>query len=591
VKEEIIRYFDLIRFIYLKSKIESENIDKLINKTFTILPRIYKSEFAIYKHDKKFRSVINKRPINTKAFNTFYFNILEHMTNRLGLKIGNINENFFNTKFLSLKDRDWSGIILDKTIIDNCAFIIKNKETNLIFSFGHQSENKLKDLSNYIYSIDHNRYENIHVIIFKNSEELDKARNISKSHIYKRSFFTSFDEICSKVKKIDRNYYKKIFSINDDFSRDKLKIKNIASLHNIIIEDNIPVGLEKSNFYKLTFKSKHPIDIFPGQFVMIDTSRDRIKYRSSSYKPKSLSSISGVKPNIYNDLDSKRFSFLKRPFGIYRTYYENFTYDCSSKLNLEKELAAILYTIKPNKFEILYKVLETGTGTNELTKLIHGDKVEILAPLGKIFDLREILNEEIDEIHIVGGGVGIAPLIYLVQLLRFFNIKVKAFIGIENFDSLCYNDAGVDPQSFTSTGRNAKIYIDDLKYLGLSETSDIYLSLLSDSNEATMINNKHVFKGCFITEPYSNYLRKHNDLKIITFTCGPIPMMHKVHNLALQYNLKSYVLMEKRMACGIGVCFSCVCPTIENDVNHYSRICIDGPIVESNKINWNEQPS
>jgi dihydroorotate dehydrogenase electron transfer subunit len=591
VKEEIIRYFDLIRFIYLKSKSESENIDKLINKTFSILPRIYKSEFANYKHDKRFRAAINKRQINTKFYSTFCFNLLELLTNRLGLKIGDINEKFFNTKFLSLKVKDQFGIILDKTIRDNCAFIIKNKETNLIFSFGHQSENKLKDLSNYIYSIDHNRYENIHVIIFKNSEELDQARKVSKSHIYKRSFFTSFDEICSKVKKIDKDSYNKIFSVNADFGRNKLKIKNIASLHNIIIEDNIPVGLEKSNLYKLTFKSEYPIDIYPSQFVMIDTLGERNKYRSTSYEPKSLSSISGVKPNIYNDLDIKRFSFLKRPFGIYRTYYENFTYDCSSKLNLEKELAAILYTIKPNKFEILYKVLETGTGTNELTKLIHGDKVEILAPLGKIFDLREILNEAIDEIHIVGGGVGIAPLVYLVQMLRFFNIKVKAFIGIENYGSLCYDDAGVDSQSFTGTGRNAKIYIDDLKYLGLSETSDIYLSLLSDGNEATMIDIKHVFKGCFITEPYSKYLKKHNDLKILTFTCGPLPMMHKVHNLTLQYNIKSYVLMEKRMACGIGVCFSCVCRTIENGVNHYSRICIDGPIIESNKINWNEEQS
>lgn len=46
--------------------------------------------------------------------------------------------------------------------------------------------------------------------------------------------------------------------------------------------------------------------------------------------------------------------------------------------------------------------------------------------------------------------------------------------------------------------------------------------------------------------------------------------------------------MEKRMACGIGVCFSCVCKTIENGENHNSRVCMEGPIIESKQINWNE---
>jgi dihydroorotate dehydrogenase electron transfer subunit len=310
---------------------------------------------------------------------------------------------------------------------------------------------------------------------------------------------------------------------------------------------------------------------------------------SNRYKPQIFNTFSNVKPNNQNDLNAKRLSFLKRPFGIYRTYYENFSYDCSSKLNLEKELATILFTVKPNKFDILYKVLDNGIGTNELTKLVKGDRVEILAPLGKIFDLREIIKDDIDEIHIVGGGVGIAPLIYLVQMLRYFNIKVKAFIGIVKYSSLTYLDEDIDPQSFTGTGRNAKIYVDDLKFLGLSEKSDIYISFESDSDEDETIKIKNVFKKSFITEPYADYLKKHKNLKIITFTCGPIPMMHKVHNINDLYNKNLYVLMEKRMACGIGVCFSCVCKTLVNGENHYSRVCIDGPIIESKQINWNEQ--
>jgi len=587
VEEIIFRYIDLIRYIEFKSTNESKVIDKLINKIFTILPDSYKSELTSYTYDTKYRDLINKRLSNAKSYNTFCFNILGLLTNKLNLKTCFINENCFDNTFLSIKVNAHSTLIQDKIITHNCAFILKNKDTNLIFSFGHQSAKNLKDLSNHIYSIDRNKYENIHIIIFKNYKELNEARRLNKANVYKRSFFTSFDKICEKAIEIDKASYEKIFSIRWDYGNSKTKNHNIANLQNIDIIDNVPVGTEESKLFKLTFKTEDSVDILPGQFIMICTSNKQ-KEKLKQRKPKILSSISSVKPNYHNDLDIKRLSYLKRPFGIYRTYCENFTYDCSSKLNLEKELAAILYTIKPNKFEILYKVLNNGIGTNELTKLVKGDNVEILAPLGKIFDLREILKEEIDEIHIVGGGVGIAPLIYLIQMLKYFNIQVKAFIGIENYQTLTYFDTAVDPQSFTSTGKNAKIYVDDLKLLGLSEASDIYMSVLSSTEEEQISDIKNVFKGCFITEPYSKYLKENSNLKILTFTCGPIPMMNKVHNLTSQFNIKSYVLMEKRMACGIGVCFSCVSKTNVNGENHYSRICIDGPIIESNKINWNE---
>jgi dihydroorotate dehydrogenase electron transfer subunit len=587
VKEEIVRYIDLIKYIEFKGTNESINIDKLISKAFDILPESYKSELTNLTNDKKCSALIYKRISNLKSYNTFCFNILNILINKIGLKICYKNLKYFDETVVSIKVNGQSSIIQDKIITDNCAFILKNHDTNLIFSFGHQSIKNLQDLSNHIYSIDSNKYENIHIIIFKKYEELNEARQLNKANVYKRSFFTSFDKICEKAIEVDKASYEKIFSSRWDYVCSKPKCHNIANLQKIEVIDNVPVGIKESKLFKLTFKTEDSIDILPGQFMMISTTNKQ-KEKSKKNKPKILHSISSVKPTHYNDLDTKRVSYLKRPFGIYRTYYENFTYDCSSKLNLEKELAAILFTIKPNKFEILYKILNNGIGTNELTKLVKGDNVEILAPLGKIFDLREIIKEEIDEIHIVGGGVGIAPLIYLIQILKYFNIQVKAFIGIENYKTLTYFDTAVDPQSFTSTGRNAKIYVDDLKFLGLSEASDIYISFLNSTEEEQISDIKNVFKGCFITEPYSKYLKGNSNLKILTFTCGPMPMMHKVHNLTSQYNIKSYVLMEKRMACGIGVCFSCVCKTIVNGENHYSRVCIDGPIIESNKINWNE---
>jgi NAD(P)H-flavin reductase len=170
--------------------------------------------------------------------------------------------------------------------------------------------------------------------------------------------------------------------------------------------------------------------------------------------------------------------------------------------------------------------------------------------------------------------------------MRSLRIKVKAFIGIDSLSSLTYEDS--NKKSYPESGKNSLMYIDDLELLGLSRTSDIYVSFLCSTDQEQIKGIQNVFKGSFVTEPYAEYLKKHNDLKILTFACGPSPMMQKVHNLTASYKIKSYVLMEKRMACGIGVCFSCVCKTIENGEPHYSRVCIDGPIIESKQINWNE---
>jgi len=536
---------------------------------------------ANYTNDKEFKALIEKKLSNKKSYNAFCFTVLNILICKLELKTCYINKKCFAKSFLSFKTNGHSSLIEDKTVADHCAFILKNKTTNLIFSFGHQGAENLQNLSSRIYSIDKNKFKNIHIIIFKSAEELNKARHVNKANLYKRSFFTTCYELYEKVVETEKVSREKKPSKKRNPEIISNKRKDLAGLHTVEIIDNIPVGKEDSTLYKLTFKTKEPLDIIPGQFVMISTLNEK-----NAFKSKTIPSISKVKPDIHNDLQTKQISYLKRPFGIYRTYFENFSDDYNSKLKLEKELAAILYTVKPNKFEIVYKVLDRGVGTNELTRLVEKDKVDILAPLGKAFDFRGLLKEELDEIHIVGGGVGIAPLVYLVQVLRSFHMNVKAFIGIEDYTSLLYKASHT--KNPVGSRRNAKIYIDDLKSFGLSEISDIYVSFLCDTDEAQFRGIKNVFQGSFVTEPYSEYLKKHNHLKINTFTCGPFAMMQKVHTLTARYNIKTYVLMEKRMACGIGVCFSCVCKTTENGENHYSRVCMDGPIMESKLINWNE---
>ena len=336
--------------------------------------------------------------------------------------------------------------------------------------------------------------------------------------------------------------------------------------------------IEAMAYLKLKFKVRHSFNIIPGQFIMVlpaqqDAVTGPIKW--DEIKSKSLL----VEPKPY----------LKRPFGIHRAFYRYFSEDKAylQKLSLPPELAPVLHTLFPNKFEIFYKVL--GIGTMELANLKKGDEIKITGPLGRRQDIREFRNEGFKEIHVIGGGVGMAPLTFIVQALQYYSYKVKAFIGTEKIEMLKYrpnkrHPDGLGP-SFSEKLQDTTIYYDDLIEAGVKK-EDIYLS----SNEPKVVNKKiperNLYDG-FVSEQYKAYLEhvksKNN---ILAIACGPMGMMEAINSITKDYGIPLKVLMEKRMACGIGVCLSCVCKTKTKTGERYSRVCTDGPIFDASEISW-----
>ena len=245
-------------------------------------------------------------------------------------------------------------------------------------------------------------------------------------------------------------------------------------------------------------------------------------------------------------------------------------------------LATILHTVLPDTFEIFYKVLDHGIGTKELSRLAPGDRVQMIGPLGKRFNVRDLRSCGVEEVHVIGGGVGMAPLVFLVQALRFHAFNVKAFIGIESLDLLSYRDDLAS--SYSEASRDARIYVDDLLAAGL-DPEDVFVS--SNRQEAPPGGLPHGnFSVGLVSEQYEAYLAERQPLSAVAaFTCGPMPMMEAVNRITQRYGITLRVLMEKRMACGIGVCLSCVCKT-KTGVSHYARVCTDGPIFEASEIAW-----
>ncbi len=173
----------------------------------------------------------------------------------------------------------------------------------------------------------------------------------------------------------------------------------------------------------------------------------------------------------------------------------------------------------------LYKVV--GEGTELIAALREGASLSLLGPLGRGFPLVE------GRVAMVGGGVGIAPLYLAAKTIRAHSQK--------NLVDL---------------------------YLGFSSASVL-------SREFSMVADRLTTDvGGIITD----HIRP-RDYDVI-FTCGPIPMMRALYNKCKDYDVRLYVSMESRMACGIGACLGCSCPTIDGN----RKVCKDGPVFEGREI-------
>jgi len=100
------------------------------------------------------------------------------------------------------------------------------------------------------------------------------------------------------------------------------------------------------------------------------------------------------------------------------------------------------------------------------------------------------------------------------------------------------------------------------------------------------------FYSGLATNQYEMHIKKYkNKNKFLTVSCGPMPMLKELNRITSKFNIKMKILMEKRMGCGIGVCMSCVCSTknkTEKSKKEYSRVCVEGPLFDSDDIDWSK---
>lgn len=183
-----------------------------------------------------------------------------------------------------------------------------------------------------------------------------------------------------------------------------------------------------------------------------------------------------------------------------------------------------------------------GGGTDRLSQLQVGDKMDIILPLGNGFTVKEI--PEGKNVVVVGGGIGVPPMCGVSAQYK----NVKAIIGFRSKDKV--------------------ILEEDLRRIGAEVT------VCTDDGSCG--------ESGVVTVPLEKELEKGNTAMI--FACGPTPMLKAVIECAKRYNIPCEVSLEQRMACGVGACVGCACNINRDGKNHVLRVCKDGPVFKAEEV-------
>lgn len=195
--------------------------------------------------------------------------------------------------------------------------------------------------------------------------------------------------------------------------------------------------------------------------------------------------------------------------------------------------------VDAEKLQLWLMIQMVGEGTKSLVSLRNGDTVNLVLPLGNGFSI----DKAGGRVLLVGGGVGIAPLLYTGKVLKDKNVNVSFLLGARSADGV------LEKELFEQIGQ---LYI---------------------TTEDGSLGEK-------------GFVTQHSILKTQRFdfimVCGPKPMMVAVAKFASNAGIDCEVSLENMMACGLGACLCCVEKTVKGNV----CVCKEGPVFNIKQLTW-----
>jgi dihydroorotate dehydrogenase electron transfer subunit len=181
-------------------------------------------------------------------------------------------------------------------------------------------------------------------------------------------------------------------------------------------------------------------------------------------------------------------------------------------------------------------------GTRILCNLAPNTILDMIGPVGRGFFLRK----EAARVALVGGGIGVAPLRYLIE--RYPKVEFHSFLGYRN-----------------------------KKYVYQAQIFNKLSSMHMHTDDGSMGT-----KG-FATDTLDVMLNNHKFDAV--YACGPTPMFAALKKVMEKHpEVECYISLEERMGCGIGGCKVCVCKTNDDGIEDYKKVCQDGPVFDIRKV-------
>jgi len=257
---------------------------------------------------------------------------------------------------------------------------------------------------------------------------------------------------------------------------------SFKEVQDFVVTENIP--LNATNFLIQLVSSKPLPKFVPGQFVNVEIKNS-------------------------NEI------FLRRPFSVFEIDYSR------------------------NAISLIVKIL--GRGSKKLTEISEGESLSIIFPLGKGFTFP---NPD-ERILLIGGGSGVAPMLYLAKESELNPDNVHLILGAKSVDD--------------------HINIENYRQFG-----NFYFTTEDGSlGEKGFVTQHSVFQ---------NKLKTFDKI----YACGPDAMMKAIAREAKKNNIFCEVSLENLMACGFGVCLCCIEPTVRGNL----CVCTEGPVFNINDLKW-----
>ena len=310
------------------------------------------------------------------------------------------------------------------------------------------------------------------------------------------------------------------------------KCSSAKGVFEAIVSSNKQIG-PRFHRLKLEFSADAAsafADFQPGQFAELDLSCTNLP--SEENIPEDLLDTAG------------RNILLRRPFSF-----------TDVTPNRDKTFAELLYCV-------------VGPATLRMTTLSPGDSLSVIGPLGNGFSIPDDKRNAL----LVAGGMGVPPLLHLAKVLTddslATKIEVTAIAGAKTEKDLPFEgrldeisqQLGFSIREFARYGIESLLATDDgsAGYHGL--VTDCLAEWLGQTNLAAQ--------------------------DIVIYSCGPEAMLAKVAEIAKDKNIDCQLSLERRMACGIGLCQSCAVECRINGSNEtvYKMCCKDGPVFNSREI-------